>query len=92
MSCCAAPGSSVHSVKLESTLDCSLDKLLSLAAEYDLISHWNKYIMDPTILSSPTIYESTVYSATWLPFPFPAMDLVVKARGFDLAEVRACSL
>lgn len=30
----------IHSVKLISTLDCSLDKVLSLAAEYDLISTW----------------------------------------------------
>ena len=84
------PGTPVHSIKLESVLDCSLERVLSLAAEYDLMPTWNKYVVDATVVAQPSIFDSYVYSATWLPFPFPLVDLLVRGRGFDLGQVLCC--
>lgn len=76
---------------MQATLNCPLELLLSLAAEYDLMSSWNKYALDPTVLAEPTFWEKYVYSGVWLPFPFPHMDLTVRGKGWDLGKVRSHS-
>ena len=82
----------MHSVKMESIVECGLEQLLSLAAEYDLMSSWNKFILDAAILHAPSMFETTVYSATWLPFPLPQADLLVTGKGFDLGRVSEAPL
>ena len=58
-----------------------------MSREFDLTHTWNRYVTESVILAEPSIFESTLYSASWLPFPFPHLDVVVKARGIDLADV-----
>ena len=60
-----------------------------MSREFDLTHTWNRYVTESIILSEPSIFESTLYAASWLPFPFPHIDVVVNARGIDLAEVRS---
>ncbi|KAK9815171.1 hypothetical protein WJX73_009664 [Symbiochloris irregularis] len=85
-------GKQVHSIKMQATLDCPLELLLSLAAEYDLMSAWNKYALDPVVLAMPSLWEKYVYSGVWLPFPFPHMDLTVRGKGWDLGKEEHCLL
>lgn len=77
----------MHSFKFAADFDTPLEHLLSLSREFDLTSTWNSYVLDSMILQEPSIFESTVYSGSWLPFPFPSIDCVVQARGVDLADV-----
>ena len=84
-----AAGTDIHSFKFAADFDTPLENLLALSREFDLTSTWNSYVLDSIILEEPSIFESTVYSGSWLPFPFPAIDVVVQARGFDLADVSA---
>ena len=58
-----------------------------MSREFDLTHTWNRYVTESIILAEPSIFESTVYAASWLPFPFPHIDVVVAARGIDLADV-----
>ena len=58
-----------------------------MSREFDLTHTWNRYVTESIILAEPSIFESTLYSASWLPFPFPHIDVVVQARGIDLADV-----
>lgn len=60
-----------------------------MSREFDLTSIWNRYVLDSLILTEPSIFESTLYAASWLPFPFPHIDVVVQARGIDLADLAA---
>lgn len=80
-------GTDIHSFKFAADFDTPLENLLALSREFDLTSTWNSYVLDSIILEEPSIFESTVYSGSWLPFPFPAIDCVVQARGVDLADV-----
>lgn len=58
-----------------------------MSREFDLTHTWNRYVTESVILAEPSIFESTLYAASWLPFPFPDIDVVVAARGIDLADV-----
>ncbi len=58
-----------------------------MSREFDLTHTWNRYVTKSVILAEPSIFESTLYAASWLPFPFPHIDVVVAARGIDLADV-----
>lgn len=65
-----------------------LERPLALAREFDLMSSWNHYVLDSSLLHVPTIWQSWVYAALWMPFPFPQMDALAQGRGYDLSEVR----
>lgn len=58
-----------------------------MSREFDLTHLWNRYVLESIILAEPSIFQSTLYAASWLPFPFPHIDVVVEARGVDLADV-----
>lgn len=58
-----------------------------MSREFDLTHLWNRYVLESLILAEPSIFQSTLYAASWLPFPFPHIDVVVEARGIDLADV-----
>lgn len=85
--CCYHAGTSVHSFKFAADFDSPLQHILAMSREFDLTHSWNRYVTESVILAEPSIFESTLYAASWLPFPFPDIDLVVAARGIDLAEV-----
>lgn len=61
-----------------------------MSREFDLTHLWNRYVLESLILAEPSIFQSTLYAASWLPFPFPHIDVVVEARGIDLADVWPC--
>ena len=84
---CVSSGTSVHSFKFAADFDSPLEHLLAMSREFDLTYIWNRYVLDSIILAEPSIFESTLYAASWLPFPFPHIDVVVQARGIDLADV-----
>ncbi|KAK9818228.1 hypothetical protein WJX72_009079 [[Myrmecia] bisecta] len=83
-------GTKVHSLKFEATFDCPLSHLLALAREFDLTSTWNRYVLDSTVIHEPSIFESFIYAAAWLPFPFTHQDVLLHARGADCAEEERC--
>lgn len=85
-------GTSVHSFKFAADFDSPLEHLLAMSREFDLTHIWNRYVLDSIILAEPSIFESTLYAASWLPFPFPHIDVVVQARGIDLADEDRCLL
>lgn len=58
-----------------------------MAREFDLMKTWNKYVTDSRLLHAPTIWESWVYGALWMPFPFPQIDALATGRGYDLSDV-----
>ena len=87
--CRCHAGTSVHSFKFAADFDSPLDHILAMSREFDLTHTWNRYVTESIILSEPSIFESTLYAASWLPFPFPHIDVVVNAQGIDLAEVRS---
>ena len=80
-------GTFVHSFKFAADFDSPLEQVLAMSREFDLTHTWNRYVTESVILAEPSIFESTVYAASWLPFPFPHIDVVVAARGMDLADV-----
>lgn len=80
-------GTSVHSFKFAADFNSPLEHILAMSREFDLTHSWNRYVTESVILSEPSIFESTLYAASWLPFPFPHIDVVVSARGIDLADV-----
>ena len=63
-----------------------------MSREFDLTYTWNRYVIESLILAEPSIFESTLYASSWLPFPFPHLDVVVTARGIDLADVSVSCL
>ena len=87
MSHIGANAGKVHHIKMDATLPHPLERPLSLAREFDLMTTWNHYIVESQLLHAPTIWESTVYAGLWMPFPFPQMDCLGTGRGFDLSEV-----
>ena len=86
---CAPAGSSVHSFKFAADFNSPLEHILAMSREFDLTHLWNRYVLESIILAEPSIFQSTLYAASWLPFPFPHIDVVVEARGVDLADVSA---
>ena len=89
MSGACMPGR-VHHIKMESTLPTPLERPLALAREFDLMSGWNPYVKDSSLLHAPTIWQSWVYAALWMPFPFPQIDTLAMGRGYDLSEASPC--
>ena len=85
---CWNAGTLVHSFKFAADFDSPLEHMLAMSREFDLTHTWNRYVTESMILAEPSIFESTIYAASWLPFPFPHIDVVVTARGVDLADVR----
>ncbi len=86
----SSTGTSVHSFKFSADFNSPLEHILAMSREFDLTHLWNRYVLESLILAEPSIFQSTLYAASWLPFPFPHIDVVVEARGIDLADVRLC--
>lgn len=85
-------GTSVHSFKFSADFNSPLEHILAMSREFDLTHLWNRYVLESLILAEPSIFQSTLYAASWLPFPFPHIDVVVEARGIDLADEDRCLL
>lgn len=79
----------VHHIKMDAILPHPLERPLALAREFDLMSTWNHYVKDSSLLHAPTIWESWVYAGMWMPFPFPEIDALATGRGYDLSEARS---
>jgi len=82
----------VHSFKFSADFNSPLEHILAMSREFDLTHLWNRYVLESLILAEPSIFQSTLYAASWLPFPFPHIDVVVEARGIDLADVCLCCI
>ena len=39
------------------------------------------------MLAKPSIFQRFCYSATWMPWPFPTTDILIRSQGYDLGEV-----
>ena len=39
------------------------------------------------MLAKPSIFQRYCYSATWMPWPFPTTDILIRSQGYDLGEV-----
>ena len=48
-----------------------------------------RYVVEALVLGKPSIFQRICYSATWMPFPFPHIDIFIKSQGYDLGEVCA---
>jgi len=88
----SSTGTSVHSFKFAADFNSPLEHILAMSREFDLTHLWNRYVLESLILAEPSVFQSTLYAASWLPFPFPHIDVVVEARGIDLADVRLCCI
>lgn len=84
----AIPGTSRHRVRFEVELPHPMEHLVALLHEWDLLSSWNTTCRDTIVLESPSLWEGTVYTAQWMPFPFPDGQVLVRAKGHDLADER----
>ena len=82
----------MHSFKFSADFNSPLEHILAMSREFDLTHLWNRYVLESLILAEPSIFQSTLYAASWLPFPFPHIDVVVEARGIDLADVCLCRI
>ena len=47
-----------------------------------------RYVVEARVLAKPSIFQRVCYSATWMPFPFPHIDICIASQGYDLGEVR----
>lgn len=84
--------STQHSLKFHGAFPHSVEHILALIHEWDLIPTWNKFSLEAIKLAEPSVFESYVYGAQWTMRPFKNMQAVIHARGFDLAETHRCLL
>ena len=47
-----------------------------------------QYVVEAKVLAKPSIFQRYCYSATWMPWPFPTTDILIRSQGYDLGEVR----
>jgi len=74
-------GGMVHSFKLSATFDAPPLRLIAVAREWDLITQWNVFALDSTIMLVRGLTNLVTYTALWLPWPLSCRDtaLVVNA-------------
>jgi hypothetical protein len=74
-------GGMVHSFKLSATFDAPPLRLIAVAREWDLITQWNVFAIDSTIMLVRGLTNLVTYTALWLPWPLSCRDtaLVVNA-------------
>jgi hypothetical protein len=60
--------------------------ILSLAAEIDLAPTWNRFAVATRKLASPRPAEQFMYGVQWMMKPFRHLQVLLRCRGFDLAE------
>lgn len=58
---------------------------MATGQEFDLVSSWVHYVKESLVLHHPSIWESWVYAALWMPFPLAQLDALIKCRGYDLS-------
>ena len=46
-----------------------------------------QYVVEAVVLAKPSIFQRFCYSATWMPWPFPTTDILIRSQGYDLGEV-----
>ena len=46
-----------------------------------------QYVVEAKVLAKPSIFQRYCYSATWMPWPFPTTDILIRSQGYDLGEV-----
>lgn len=85
-------GTTKHSLKFSATFDHPIAHILSLAFEWDLLTTWNKFAIDTLKLAEPSIFESFVYGAQWLPPGIKDAHAFVHAKAYDLADEQRCLL
>lgn len=60
--------SSVHSIKYVAEFECTVEGLVSIAREFDLISGWNKHVKTSAILATPGVFQLVAYGSIFLPW------------------------
>ena len=96
------PGSRWHTFKMAGAVPASVADVMSVAREFDLISTWNRLLMDTRVLAVASMLDVTVYGAVWLPWPLgtsrpghppPHTCISARPRGVPRAHtqrMRAC--
>jgi hypothetical protein len=70
-------GGTVHSIKLSATFDAPPHRLVAIAREWDLMTLWNVYAIETSIMLVRGLTHLVVYSAIWLPWPLSARDKII---------------
>ncbi|WIA14126.1 hypothetical protein OEZ85_002670 [Tetradesmus obliquus] len=78
-----AAGSTVHCFKGSCLLPAPIYQPLSMAKEFDLVSSWNSYITNSSILRTYCDVDMLVYASVWLPWPFAERDVLISAVADD---------
>ena len=81
-----ASGSPLHAVKFEALLDAPLLHVVAMLAEIDMMPSWNKFCVDAAIVVRGAFGSVFVYSASWVPPPFPQFDVTVRVRAHDAGD------
>ena len=77
---------SFHGFKFKFELEAPLWHIICLFREFDLISTWNKYIPESTILGVESLMSIDVRASLWLPFPFENRLITARAEGIDALD------
>ena len=70
-------GGTVHSIKLSATFDAPPHRLVAIAREWDLMTLWNVYAIETSIMLVRGLTHLVVYSAIWLPWPLSSRDKII---------------
>lgn len=85
-------GSLVHSVLLSGVVAAPTTHVLAIAREFDMVSGWNTFILDSSLLEETSLLSVLVYAGLWVPPPLSNRDFLVHVDGFDLLEEHGCVL
>eukprot|EP00882_Tetradesmus_deserticola_P012675 GHRQ01013432.1.p1 GENE.GHRQ01013432.1~~GHRQ01013432.1.p1 ORF type:complete len:362 (+),score=121.86 GHRQ01013432.1:773-1858(+) len=78
-----AAGSTVHCFKGSCLLPAPMNHPMAMAKEFDLVSSWNSYITNSSILRTFCDVDMLVYASVWLPWPFAERDVLISAVADD---------
>ena len=81
-----APGSPLHAVRFEALLDAPLLHVVAMLVEIDTMPAWNKFCVEAAIVARGAFGSAVVYSASWVPPPFPQFDVTVRVRAHDAGD------
>ena len=79
-------GGTVHSFKLSATFDAPPLRLIAVAREWDLLTKWNVFSIDATIMLVRGLTHLVTYTALWLPWPLSCRDSALVVRAVFLGQ------
>jgi hypothetical protein len=79
-------------LRITSGLACSVDELLSLVIELDLMPTWNNFCSAAAIFHRYSRVDYLAGGGTVMPWPVPRYNIVLRARLLDLMSTLGCML